>query len=222
VSQKVASLVIALRLIIDYRMMPNSQLQPVKGKVYKIPSRKDNFGLSKADFLRYKENLIIGDDSFITKYMVHQLPETISFLQNKFSISREESYDCCMNTFLEFRTKMIHNKIQYGNLRFLFTRMCANNFIDAEKKKMKVQEAIKCFLGQKEDIPKNAEFFTRLESSIDNLNQEQQLLIREIYYSGKTMESIAEEQNLKYANLRKKKQRILTKLRTLFFQKDNK
>lgn len=203
-------------------MTPNSQIQPVKGKVYKIPSRKDNFGLSKAEFLRYSENLKDGDDSFITKYMVHQLPESIAFLKNKFSISREESYDICMNTFLEFRNKIIQNKIQYGNLRFLYSRMCANNFIDGEKRKKKVKEAINSFLNQSEETPNKNEFFNRLDSSIKFLNQDQQLLIKEIYYSGKSMEDIAEEQNLKYANLRKKKQRILVKLRELFFQQDNK
>jgi len=192
-----------------------------KGGLYSLPSQKDNFGLSKAEFQACVENLRNGDDSLITQNMVNQLQESMAYLQNKFSLPRQKSYDVCMNTLLQFRHKLVQDKIKYGNLRFLFTRMCANHFIDGEKRKKKTDEAIKVFLDVKSVEIDNEDFFLRLEHTINQLDSEQQLLIKDLYYSGKSIESIANERQITYASLRKKKERILKRIRKIYFQKSN-
>lgn len=190
-----------------------------KERLYALPLQKENFGLSKAEFLTYVTNLQEGDDSFITDIMLTQLPKSMSYLQNNYSISRSQAYDVCMTTLISFRHKLISEKITYGNLRFLFTRMCANHFIDGHKRKARTEEAIKIFLDANSDQVDKEEFFTRLEESISQLDSQQQLLLKEIYCSGKSMAEIADEYKLTYANMRKKKERILGKLRVIYFQK---
>jgi len=197
--------------------MPSSQALPDKAKVLKIPSLKENFGLTKAEFLRCIDNMKEGDDSFITQNMVHQLPESMSYLQKRFQITREVAYDICMDTFLVFREKLLNNKISYGNLRYLFTRMCQNQFIDGQKKKNKIQSAIDTFHQDQEPEPDNETFFLNLDKAIEQLSPEQKLLLREFYYTGKSLMEIADEQNITYDSLRKKKQRILQKLKDIYF-----
>lgn len=202
-------------------MNPDSHNIPTQKKVRRLPSIKDNFGLTESEFNRCITKLIDGDDSFITNNMLHQLSESMAFLQSKYTITRNQAYDICMNTLLEFRRKLINGKISYGNLRFLFTRMCSNQFIDGEKINKKTNEAINTFLEIK-SAPEDQELlYERLEAILHQLSPEQSSFIKEIYYSGKSPEKIASEQNITYANLRKRKQRILSKIRGLYFKKGN-
>lgn len=192
------------------------------GKVMKLPSLKENFGLSKADFCRAVDKLKNGDDSFFTNHMVHQLPESMRYLQYRFNLSNEDAYDICMNTFLEFRRKLLAGKITYGNLRYLFTRMCLNNFIDGESEKSKIASAINVFLGTEVEYePVEEKFFQFLDKAIDLLPEDQKELLQEVYYSGKSLQTIADEQSLSYPNLRKKKERIIRKARALYLKTSN-
>lgn len=203
-------------------MIPNTQTKLEAGKLLRIPSLKDNFGLTKSDFLNCIENMKNGDDSFITHNMVHQLPESMIYLQNRFQISKELAYDTCMDTFLIFREKMLDNKISYGNLRYLFTRMCQNQFIDGQKKKKKIQSAIDSFHEESlsQELDKET-FYLNLDKAIKQLPEEQSKLLTEFYYSGKSMADIAIEQNISYEAIRKKKGRILQKLKGLYFNNHN-
>lgn len=184
-----------------------------------LPPLKENFGLSKAEFNRSLEQLKRGDDSLFTKHMVNQLPESMRYLQFRFNLSNEDAYDICMNTFLEFRRKLLEGKIIYGNMRFLFTRMCQNNFIDSEQEKRRTASAINVFLGTEVDYqPLEEKFFQFLDKAIKLLPENQRELLEEIYYSGKSLQTIAEEQSLSYPNLRKKKERIILKARELYLK----
>ena len=190
-------------------------------KILRMPSKKDNFGLSKSEFIICVDNLKAGIDDIITKHVAHQVPETTAYLKRRFSITRQESYDICMNTLLRYREKLIQDKIQYGNLRYLFIKMCINHFLDCEKKKRRVNEAVGRFLDLKSPAIDKEDLFKKLESVLTDLNPDQQLIIHKIYHSGQSMEFIAEELNISYANLRKKKERILNKMRELYFQKED-
>jgi len=199
--------------------MPKARLVKQEAPVVKLPSLKDNFGLTKDEFLRYLENLKEGDDSFILDILSKQLPDSMAYLQSRFKISHEHSYDICLDTFLTFRLKLINSKIKYGNLRFLFTRMCVNQFIDSTKTKNKVNESIKEFLRSLNHKPQNEnQFFVILDNYISQMSEQQQVLLKEFYYSDKNMHLIAEEQGITYAALRKKKERLLKKMKSFFLE----
>ncbi len=200
--------------------MFESQSTNTPSKVRKIPSLKDNFGLTKSQFDRYVENLREGDDSFFTDHLATQLPESMSYLQAKFGCSRDKAYDTCLDTFLNFRTKILNGKITYGNLRFLFTRMCINEYIDHGKNQIKVKKSICEFLAlQKNQTVDQEDFFVTLDWAIDQLPDIEKDLIKDLYYSEKSMQTLAEEKSLSYSNLRKKKERTIKKIRTYFFNR---
>ncbi len=189
-------------------------------KIVRITNIKDNFNLSKQEFILFKENVTKGDESIFLQLFSVQLPSSIIYLKNKFGISREIAHDVCMDTMIEFREKLINDKINYGNLRYLFTRMAVNNYLDSEKKRLRIQEAVNVF-SYMSDISKSDsdQFFTVLTSAMNNLKPDQKKLLENIYQSGRDMSSLAEELGLSYANLRKRKQRILSKLKSNFFEK---
>lgn len=198
-------------------MSESQQIQTRQQHLVRLHAPKENFGLTKIEFDKYVSNLKTGDDSFIIDILSKQLPESMCYLQKKFQITHEKSYDVCLDTFLVFREKLLKGKIYYGNLKFLFTRMCVNQYIDEQKNKNKVNKSIQEFLeinNQKKICQES--FFNKLDKVITKLKPDQQSLIKEIYYSGKSMQLISDETGINYPSLRKKKERILKKIRTYF------
>ena len=181
-----------------------------KNKIVKLPSEKDNFGLTISEFQISVENMRNGSDGFLLNSLAKQLPESMIFLQNKFRMSRSESYDACMETFLQFREKVLAGKIKYGNLRYLYTRMCVNTVLDSKRNSDKITTAVEQFqssIGL--DAADSELFFEQLDTVISQLTTDQRKLVNEIYFSDDKLEKIAEKLEISYSNLRKKKQRLL-------------
>ena len=197
--------------------MTNSYKGPSAPQVLKIPNPKDNFGLTKHEFDQFVAKVKNGDESlFIQVFNVH-FKSSVRYIQNKFSISEELAYDTCMDTLIEFRTKLKQGKINYGNIRFLFTKMAVHRYLDDMKKKNKVSEAIDIFMGDKSDLAiSEKEFLAMLNNAVNTLEDAQKHMIKEIYYSGKDTEQIIEENEITYSTFRKRKQRSLEKLKSVF------
>ncbi len=183
-------------------------------KMRPIHSTENNFGLTQEEFERFVINIKSGDNSFFKDVLANHLPNAMSYLKSKYTVSHDEAYDTCLDTFVSFRNKIINDKIKYGNLRFLFTRMCSNAFIDRRKKVAKTNESISVFLTQCESNQVEQEaFFESLDKAVAELNTDQQLLVRQIFYSKKTLKQIAEETGQSYDGLRKRKERVLRVIR---------
>ena len=189
-------------------------------RLIRLEPHKENFGLSRTEFDRYVDNLINGDESLFTKVFKHHFHKTVSFLMSKFSIEEELAYDACMESMLDFRSKILNGKIQYGNLNFLFKRMAVNRFIDDVKYSKKIKGAISvfCTTNSSNTLEKN-DFLNLLDESISMLSDHQKELIHQCFYTNKDLLSLANENNENYANLRKRKERVLKKLKTTFFEK---
>ena len=191
--------------------------------VFQIPDPKDNFGLTKREFDQFLESVKNGDESlFVRVFNVH-FKTSVKYIQNKFSISNEGAYDVCMDTLVEFRAKLKADKIKYGNLRYLFTKMAVNMYLDSLKRKKKVKNAISVFMGEhyKNNL-EDKEFLAILNRSIELLEKPQREMIKDIFYHGKLKEQILEEYNITYDTFRKRKQRSLGKLKTVFLGLINK
>lgn len=197
--------------------MTNSYKGTSTPQILKIPNPKDNFGLSKLEFNEFVNKVRDGDESlFIRVFNIH-FKSSVRFIQNKFSISEEVAYDVCMETMLEFRNKLKNGKISYGNVRYLYTKMAVHKYLDDIKRKKKVTEAIDVFMeGSKSLSISETEFLATLNLAIDNLDESQKHMIKEIFYSGKETEQIIEENEISYSTFRKRKQRSLDKLKLTF------
>lgn len=199
--------------------MTNSNKGPTAPQILKIPNSKDNFGLTKHEFNQFVDKVKNGDESlFIRVFNVH-FKSSVRYIQNKFSISEESAYDICMDTMIEFRSKLKTGKISYGNIRYLYTKMAVHRYLDGLKKKNKVNEAIQVFMGETSNLSiSQSEFLSMLNSALGRLDESQRHIIKEIFYSGKDTEQIIEDNDITYTNFRKRKQRSLEKLKSTFLK----
>lgn len=199
--------------------MTNSYKGHSAPQVLKIPNPKDNFGLTRHEFEQFVSKVKNGDESlFIQVFNVH-FKSSVRYIQNKFNIPEETAYDTCMDTLIEFRAKLIQGKINYGNIRFLFTKMAVHRYIDEVKKHSKVKDAIDIFLDKMSDLTlSESEVLTLLNRAINTLEDTQRHMIKEIFYSGKDTEQIIQENEITYSTFRKRKQRSLDKLKSTFLE----
>ena len=203
--------------------MTNSYKGASVPQVLKIPNPKDNFGLTKLEFDQFVEKVKDGDESLFIKVFNVHFKSSVRYIQNKFSIAEEAAYDTCMDTLLEFRSKLKTGKIKYGNVRYLFTKMAVHKYLDGLKKKNKVNDAIQVFLGENSKLAlSESEFLSTLNYAVNNLEKAQKYMIKEIFYSGKDTEQIIEENDITYSTFRKRKQRSLEKLKSSFLGLINK
>ena len=199
------------------RYMTNSLKDRTIPQILKIPNSKDNFGLTKAEFDVFVDKVRGGDESiFIRVFNVH-FKASVRYIQNKFSISEEMAYDICMDTMIEFRTKIKAGKINYGNIRFLYTKMAVHRYLDELKRKNQINRAIEVFMGARTQFNiKDSEFLMMLNLAVDKLEDGQRHMIKEIFYSGKEVDQIVKENEITYSTFRKRKQRSLDKLKITF------
>ena len=188
-------------------------------RILKMPSSKGNFGLTRSEFERYVNNLRNGDESLITQVFKSHFHFSVKYLMSKFSLSEDVAYDTCMETMLDFREKLISGKIKYNNLSFLYTRMAVNRFIDSAKHKKKITAAVNMFCqiehcGHIDD----EQFMDILGQSINKLDVKSQDFIRSHFFSNQNLIDIAESNEEQYATIRKRKQRVLQKLKSIFLE----
>ena len=199
--------------------MTNSEKKSSVSQIVKIPDSNDNFGLTKNEFSRFVERVKNGDESLFVRVFNVQFKSSVRYIQNKFSITKEEAYDTCMDTLIEFRSKLKMGKIKYGNMRYLFTKMAINRYLDDIRKKNKIKRAIEIFVGNDSGITiSEKEFAMLLNKSVDMLEASQKHMIKEIFFSGKDNEQIMKDNEISNATYRKRKERSLKKLKTIFLE----
>lgn len=198
--------------------MVNRSKESNSGSLLKLPNLKDNFNLSKKEFDAFVMQLKQGDSSMFTTVFNEQFQESVQYISSKFNISSDVAYDACMDTMIVFRDKIMEDKIKYGNMRYLFTRMAANTYLDNIKRNKRINTAIAVFTNDDKNVNQDKEgFFNKLDSVVNQLNEEHKSLINDLFYSTKSLEQIASEKNIAYATLRKRKERVLTRLRDRYF-----
>ena len=177
---------------------------------------KNNFGLSKEQFDSLVLKLKKDDESLLTHIVENHFKSCIYYLTYNYKISESSAYDICLDTMLIFRKKILLDKISYGNLTYLFTRMAKNIYIDIQKSRNRVEDAIKQF-SERDDLYKENEdlFFELLDKSVHELDSDNQKLLNDIYYSNKDIHLLAQENNISYPALRKRKQRMISKLKNI-------
>ncbi len=178
---------------------------------------KQNFGLTKSNFEELLQGLQNGDEELTVHIYEYHINSCANYLMKEFEIKKNAAHDLCMETLMEFRGKLLSGKIKYGNLKFLFTRMAYNNFIDQYKKQQKLNECIQYFLKTQSNEIDTEEFLSILFESVESLSEKDEVLIKDVYLMEKDIKELAKEYNISYDSLRKRKERALKKLKELFF-----
>ncbi|MDF1696930.1 MAG: hypothetical protein P1U56_13895 [Saprospiraceae bacterium] len=177
---------------------------------------KNNFGLNQQEFEDYVEKTKKGDESFFVLLSQVHFGPCIAFLQAKFKITYGTAYDVCMDTMLKFRTKILKDKIKYGNLNYLYTRMASNIYLDSKKHKNRLEDAMSYFTSDDEYKKNEDDFLDVLDIAMERLDEENRTLLKAIYFEENDLHKMAETRNISYPTLRKRKQRMLEKLKSIF------
>ncbi|MEW7292140.1 RNA polymerase sigma factor [Aquimarina sp. 2304DJ70-9] len=176
-----------------------------------------NFGLTQASFKKLIADLKRNDTFFFEQVFLKQFEETMNYLCREYKSSHEDAYDATMDALIEFRTRFVDGKLQYGNLRFLFTKI-ASQMLFRNLKKNNTNRDSTIFLVQEVDIEptESIEELGRLNKAWQILGDSCKQLLTWHFYGKMKLSEIAEEAQKSPATIRKQKERCIKKLKDQF------
>ncbi len=183
-----------------------------------LTGRFQNFGLSAEEFEQMLRNMQQGDDSLFERVFLAQFEDCMKYLMNRFKIDRSLAYDASMDALLKFQKRLMEGKIQYGNMRFLFTRM-ASQFLSKQLKDSplmaNLQEEEEAGEWQIDEL-EDEEVLLALDKAWAQLCDACSKILDHFYYRKNSLKELGMQWGKSEAAMRKQKQRCLEKLRTLF------
>ena len=161
--------------------------------------------------------LKIGDETLYEKVFLAHFQDCMRYLKRNFKASHEDAYDATMDAMVVFCNRLKADKIQYGNLRFLFTQIAGQIYVRWIKK-----EQLKTGIEQV-DLPIPVTSFDKetlllLNKAWELLGEKCAQLLKDFYYGGVALQEIAVQNEKSPAAIRKQKQRCVEQLRTLFLK----
>lgn len=191
------------------------EYSPIFTYSYGVMVRNKNFGLSLKEFEDLVDRLKQGDTQLFKSIFVHHFSSCMEYLQKSYSGSRDDAYDATMHTMLEFRRRLVENKIHYGNLRFLFTKM-ASQYYQRHIAGKQTGSLDRLEIADQPDDTYDQEDLDQLSQAWKLLDEKCQTLLKMNYYGGMKLTDIAEQFSKSPAALRKQKERCKSKLIQLF------
>lgn len=179
-------------------------------------SLERNFGLGEEEFDRLLDELKNGKETLFEEIFLKNFQDTCLYLKNKCNIHYDRAYDITMNTLLEFRIRLMDDKVVYGNLRFLFRQMAYHNFVKTVREQNKFEK----FRSLKKVRTLGASridstMFELLDKAYEMLSVGCRSLLDKFYFLGESYEQLAHDEDLSYGAIRKRKERCLSKLKEL-------
>lgn len=178
---------------------------------------RKNFGLTEASFGQMVVDLKVNDTRFFQKVFLEQFKETLNYIKREYGASQEDAYDATMDALLEFRKRFVDGKLKYGNLRFLFTKMSTQMYLQHKKNR---QPVIEDFESLEESSNEQVE--TQAPESFkmawQSLGANCKQLLTQYYYGAMRMTEIAKHFSKSPATIRKQKERCVQKLKDLMLE----
>jgi len=174
-----------------------------------------NFGLSETVFKELQEKLRTGDEQLFEHVFLKHFEQCLRFVINEDRAPEALAYDATMEAFLTFRLKVAQGKINYGNLRYLLTRMARQHYYKVAKKEKSVPFELAREPSEMQDTPLEQPTYDLLQRGWKCLGEKCRTLLHSFYYLDQELKDIALLSGRKPEALRKQKQRCLEKLRGL-------
>lgn len=187
-----------------------------ESKVLSISSPANNFGLTQEEYQVMADKLKNGREDLFEKVFLAQFSDSMQYLKTNYRVEHDLAYDITMNVLIEFRKKILTDKITYGNLRYLFTKMTTQFYLKDMAKGSKEMEVSHFSILEDDDIDIE-EKFVALKKAWGEMPSQEKMLLEDFYYKDIPLIKIAERENKTDAALRKQKQRSIEKLRAIFF-----
>lgn len=186
----------------------------------KVPkAKKQNFGLTEADFKNLLSNMQSGDNTLFEEIFLSQFKETVQYISRKYQAEWQDAYDATMDGMLKFHQRLLDGKIAYGNLRFLFTQVAGQMYLDKlrkHKNKDSLEDSFEKSSEEEENI--DPEVMEELNKAWDQMCPDCQRVLKAFYYDGISLNDLAEQLEKSPAATRKQKQRCMDKLRDFYLR----
>jgi RNA polymerase sigma factor (sigma-70 family) len=181
-----------------------------------------NFGLKAAEFVQLQAELLRGNEDLFERVFVKHFDDCRVYLIRNCSASADDAYDITVETIIAFRKRLIEYKVEYGNLRFYFTKMAKDSYLKwvEKNKKLPVSELVVNESDRAEEGENgfDEEQLTSLDSAWTKLGDECKKLLKSHIYDGVQLKDIANELNEAETNIRKRKERCMNRLKSYFFE----
>jgi RNA polymerase sigma factor (sigma-70 family) len=204
------------------RVTPNTVLDYKKEKQNMIDNPIQNFGLKAAEFELLRADLLRGDETLFEHVFVKHFDDCRSYLMHNCSAHADDAYDITVETIIAFRKRLIENKVEYGNLRFYFTKMAKDSYLKmVEKNKrlpvgeLNINEADR---ADEVDNGFDEDHLKALDAAWIKMGEDCKSLLKSHIYDGIQLKLIAQARNEVEANIRKRKERCMDKLKSYFFE----
>ena len=180
-----------------------------------------NFGLKQTAFSDMLSALQRGDETLFEHVFVKHFSDCRGYLMRECSANADDAYDITVETIISFRKRLIEGKIEYGNLRFYFTKMAKDSYLKLveKNKRMPVKEFVLNEANREEEPTQDfdEDQLQSLDKAWTKLNEDCQKLLRSHIYDGLQLKQVALLLNENEANIRKRKERCMDKLKSSFF-----
>ena len=182
-------------------------------------SEQKNFDLSEAEFNELREKLVRGDQHLFEHIFLQHFQKCLDYVIREDKAEEDVAYDATMDAFLTFRMKLVQGKINYGNLRFLLTRMARQHYYKRAKKETSVGLDLIQNMIADTTFTSDTDAMELLQRGWSTLGEKCKQLLHAFYYLNRPMKEIASLSNRKPEALRKQKQRCIDQLRGVVLAK---
>jgi RNA polymerase sigma factor (sigma-70 family) len=186
----------------------------IKSKVEKSQAEK-NFGLTPEQFDLLVTKLREGDHSLYETVFMQHFQSCINYVMFRCKAEYTDAYDASMDAMLNLCRRIKQGKIQYGNLRYLFTRVACEHYRLRSKSEIKLEPLEMTIVNKAlEQLPDDT--LELLGEALKKVKPPCQTLLRSFYFDQKSLKELAALAGRTEVALRKQKQRCLAGLRSLF------
>ncbi len=183
----------------------------------KLRMEHKNFGLTEASFKKLIADLKRNDTYFFEQVFLKQFKETMNYLCREYKSNHEDAYDATMDALIDFRARFVDGKLQYGNLRFLFTRIASQMLFRNLKMSNTNIDGVALLAPEIDVEPtESIEELGRLNKAWHILGDSCKQLLTWHFYGKMKLSEIAEEVQKTPATIRKQKERCIKQLKDQF------
>ena len=176
-----------------------------------------NFGLSPEGFQTLLQELRAGKDELYQQVFLNHFGDCMNYLKRQYQATHEDAYDASMDALLIFCDRLKKGRIQYGNLRFLFTQMAGQVYLKLKKSNnryVSLPSSLDLSDEETASIPQAA--FEAFDTAWPELGVECRKLLKAFFYDRVKLKDVAQQQGKNETALRKQKQRCMEKLQAIF------
>ena len=179
-----------------------------------------NFGLTLEEFEALIRRLRAGDESLFEHIFRKHFDDCRRFLIFEKRVPNEDAYDLTVDTILEFRDLLIAGKVQYGNMRFLFTRIAFTTWLKRSGRQMKTSDIddLPLSIADEDTLDWDEDSHGSLAKAWNFLDKKCQETLRLRYYENLQIAQIAEQRNAKPNSITQESKRCMMALKQYFFE----